>query len=218
MNFSQSETVHKILLRDFQQNKAPIVDLISAKSEDPFKILVATILSARSRDETTAKVLDKLFLSVDSPADLRRLSEKELEELIYPVGFYRNKARHLKKLGFVLKEKFQDQVPRDMEELLQLPGTGRKTANLVQIMAFDMDAMCVDIHVHRISNRLGLIQTKTPLETEMALRDKLPRQLWKTWNSVLVSFGQRICQPVSPWCSQCPIRSYCEQINVKQSR
>ena len=145
-----------------------------------------------------------------SPADLERLSEKEIEKLIYPVGFYHDKARHLKALPQALQEKFGGVLPNTVEELCELPGVGRKPANLTVAVGFDLPAICVDVHVHRICNRLGLIKTKTPLETEMTLRKILPRRYWKTWNSHLVSFGQTRCAPVRPQCGDCPIRRYCQ--------
>ena len=151
-----------------------------------------------------------------TPADLERLSVAEIEKLIYPVGFYHDKARHLKDLPHVLREKFGGVLPRTVEELCELPGVGRKTANLTVAVGFDLPAICVDVHVHRISNRLGLVKTKTPLETEMALRKILPVRYWKTWNSHLVSFGQTRCAPRSPRCADCPIRRLCPSASDKR--
>ena len=144
-----------------------------------------------------------------TPAALARLSQAEIEKAIYPVGFYRDKARHLKALPGVLEEKFGGVLPNTVEELCELPGVGRKTANLTVAVGFDLPAICVDVHVHRISNRLGLVKTKTPLETEMALRKLLPVKYWKTWNSHIVSFGQTRCGPIRPKCDGCPIRGFC---------
>jgi endonuclease III len=144
-----------------------------------------------------------------APEDLERLSVKEIEKLIFPVGFYHDKARHLKALPKVLKEKFNGVLPNTVEALCELPGVGRKTANLTVAVGFDLPAICVDVHVHRICNRLGLIKTKTPFETEMTLRKLLPVKYWKTWNSHLVSFGQTRCAPVRPKCDGCPIRKFC---------
>ncbi len=206
------------LNNEFEANTTPIVDLIEAQTKDPFKVLVATILSARTKDETTASVVRRLFEEVDGPADLKRLSEAEIRDLIYPVGFYKNKAKYLSDLPDVLNEKFGGLLPRTVEELCELPGVGRKTANLVVAVGFHLPAICVDVHVHRICNRLGYLETKDPLQTEMALREKLPQQFWIAINSRFVSFGQNTCRPTSPHCSRCPIIDYCNQIGVEQSR
>ena len=145
------------------------------------------------------------------------MTQKQLERLIFPIGFYRTKARHLKKLPAAL-DKFDGTVPETIDELCELPGVGRKTANLVSTVAFNKYGICVDVHVHRISNRLGYVKTETPLETEMALRAQLPRRYWKTWNSHLVSYGQTVCTPTNPWCSKCRIAKYCPKLGVKRSR
>ncbi len=167
------DTVMERLKKHFYSVKTPVVDLIQIKTEDPFKVLVATILSARTKDETTAKVAEKLFPKVQKIEDLEKISLAELDALITPVGFHRVKAKHLKELPKVLKEKFNGKIPEEIDDLLELPGVGRKTANLVRAVAFQKPAICVDVHVHRICNRWGYIQTKTPLETEMTLRQKL---------------------------------------------
>ena len=151
----------------------------------------------------TTEVVRRLFKVVSRPADLRKLTLPRLEKLIFPIGFYRTKARHLKKLPVVLDELFDGRIPEDIEELCRLPGVGRKTANLVRSVAFDKPAICVDVHVHRISNRMGLLQTDTPHQTEMTLRRILPKRYWKTWNRYLVSYGQTICTPLRPKCDQC---------------
>jgi len=187
----------------------PIIDLVAIQTSDPFKILVGTLLSARTKDETTSKVLQKLFAHINTPRDLANLSVPQIQNLIYPIGFYHTKARHLKDLANILIERYNSKVPDTMDELLTLPGVGRKTANLVLILAFDTPAMCVDTHVHRISNRLGLINTRTPAESEIALRKTLDIKHWKTYNSILVAFGQTVCRPISPKCQICPIRHLC---------
>jgi endonuclease III len=151
---------------------------------------------------------------VVSAAGLRRIPQAELERLIYPVGFFRDKARHLKALPDVLEARFGGVLPDTVEGLCELPGVGRKTANLVVALGFDTPAICVDVHVHRITNRLGLVRTKTPYDTEMALRELLPVRYWKTWNSYLVSFGQTRCAPRSPRCAGCPIAAYCPSRQV----
>ncbi len=177
--------------------------------DDPFKVLVATLLSARTKDEITHQVLPKLFSRVHGPKDLVRLDVKELERLIYPVGFYRTKAKHLKRLGEVLTEKYGGRVPDRLDELITLPGVGRKTANLVLVLAHDKPGICVDTHVHRIFNRWGYLSTRTPEETERVLRERLPERYWKDINRLLVLFGRSMCKPVNPRCSTCPLNRWC---------
>ncbi|MCK5528106.1 MAG: endonuclease III [Kiritimatiellae bacterium] len=215
MKISDLPTVTKILKKEFDKKQAPVVDLVKAQTNDPFKILVATILSARTKDDTTAAACKRLFSKVNNHSDLNKLTVIQIEKLIFPVGFYHNKAKYLKELPASLNTLFDGNIPDTIDELCQLPGVGRKTANLVVTMAFDKPAMCVDIHVHRISNRFGLLKTATPLETEMRLRKILPDKYWMTWNSYLVSFGQTVCSPINPKCNQCPISDYCSRINVK---
>ncbi len=202
--------VDRALKREFKAHPAPIIELIEAQTHDPFCVLVGTILSARTRDACTAGAVRRLFAAGgDTPEGLRRLSIGRLEKLIHPVGFYHDKARHLKALPDALDREFGGVLPRTVEELCKLPGVGRKTANLTVAVGFDLPAICVDVHVHRICNRLGLVRTKTPLETEMTLRRILPIRYWKTWNSHLVSFGQTRCGPIRPHCEDCPIRRHC---------
>ena len=213
---SKIAAIDKALKAEFQAHTAPIIELIEAQTHDPFCVLVGTILSARTKDACTAGAVRRLFATGRNPArfapeDLERLSTEEIEKLIFPVGFYHDKAKHLKALPKVLKEKFGGVLPNTVEELCELPGVGRKTANLTVAVGFDLPAICVDVHVHRISNRLRLVKTKTPLETEMALRKLLPVKYWKTWNSHLVSFGQTRCGPVRPKCDGCPIARYCSE-------
>jgi endonuclease III len=204
------ESVYRILSEEFKKNRTPIVDLIDVQTGDPFKVLVATILSARTKDEVTAVASRRLFERVKNLDGLDKITEEELSELIFPVGFYKVKARHLKLLPAAVRELFGGEIPQDVDELTKLPGVGRKTANLVVAVAFKKPAVCVDVHVHRIMNRLGYIDTKTPLETEMELRRTLPKRFWTTFNSYFVSFGQHTCFPVKPRCERCPIRKYCE--------
>lgn len=205
--------VDRALKREFVSHDSPIIELIHAHTRDPFCVLVGTILSARTKDQCTAGAVKRLFAEargdVFRPGDLVRLTVQEIERLIYPVGFFRDKARHLKRLPSVLEEKFGGALPHTVEELCELPGVGRKTANLTVAVGFGLPAICVDVHVHRICNRLGLVRTKTPFETEMALRKILPVRYWKTWNSHLVSFGQTRCGPIRPKCEGCPISRYC---------
>ncbi|MCD4650671.1 MAG: endonuclease III [Candidatus Cloacimonetes bacterium] len=211
--------IDKVILQMMQvmlQNKLPAIDRIEEESHDPFKVLVGTLLSARTKDETTDAVCRRLFKRVSSYHDLKHLSLIELEELIKPIGFYHTKARHLQRLPHVLEERFAGIIPRTIEELILLPGVGRKTANLVLVIAFKIPAVCVDTHVHRIMNRLGYVSTKTSLETEMALRGKLPVKHWLVFNSCFVSYGQHVCLPRNPRCNECRIFSECERVGVNR--
>jgi endonuclease III len=203
--------VNRLLKRAFANAPAPVVDLIAMQTSDPFHVLVGTILSARTQDATTAAACRRLFQRVHAPGDLRTLATDDLERLIYPVGFYRDKTRHLKALPDALDACFGGVIPNTVEALCELPGVGRKTANLVVALGFGKPAICVDVHVHRISNRLGLVRTRTPFETEMALRAILPVRYWRTWNSYLVAFGQTRCRPVSPHCAGCPLTAFCSE-------
>ncbi len=205
----------RILKREYLKKQTPIAELVQAQSKDPFQVLVATILSARTLDQTTAAACRNLFRVVRNLDDLRRVTRLRLERLIYPVGFYRTKAKMLKRLPGVLAGRFGGAIPDSVEELVQLPGVGRKTANLVVAVAFNKPAICVDVHVHRISNRWGLIRTRTPLQTEMVLRRRLPVKYWRVFNSYLVSFGQSVCRPVRPHCGTCPVYAQCARVGVK---
>jgi endonuclease III len=207
------EKVIPLLENEVKQLDAPIVDLIAVQTRDPFKILVTTILSARTKDETTAKAASRLFKKASDFESLARLDEQTIAKLIYPVGFYKNKARFLKKLPDAIA-RLGGVIPDTVEELTRLPGVGRKTANLVVVIAFNKPAICVDTHVHRIMNIWGYVETKTPLETEMALRQKLPKKYWLRINSMLVAYGQAVCKPVRPHCDRCVIEKYCPQIGV----
>ncbi|CAB3289221.1 Endonuclease III [Methanocaldococcus lauensis] len=182
-------------------NKNAVVTEIS-KDRDPFKVLISTIISARTKDEVTEEVSKRLFNVVKDVDDLLKIDEEELAKLIYPAGFYKNKAKNLKKLAIILKENYNGKVPDSLEDLLKLPGVGRKTANLVITLAFDKDGICVDTHVHRICNRWEIVDTETPEETEFELRKKLPKKYWKIINNLLVVFGREICSP-KPKCDKC---------------
>ncbi len=208
----------ELLSEEVKTYNVPVVDLIAVQTEEPFKILVATILSARTKDETTAKATSKLFKKARNIKELALLTEQEITKLIYPVGFYKNKARFLKQLPSVLKEKFNNEIPTEVEPLTKLPGVGRKTANLVVSVAFNKPAICVDTHVHRIMNIWGYVKTKTPLETEMALRKKLPEKYWIRINSLLVAFGQGTCKPLAPHCDRCILTADCPKIGVTPRR
>ncbi len=217
MKIEDIPKVNRALKKEYEAHNAPIIELIQAQTNSPFKVLVGTILSARTKDETTAAACRKLFKVIHTPQDFRKVSQKELESLIFPVGFYHTKAKHLKEMPDVIEREFNGKIPDTIEGLCKLPGVGRKTANLVVTIAFNKYGICVDVHVHRISNRLGLIKTKTPLETEMKLREILPKRYWKAWNSHLVSFGQLLCRPINPHCERCPIIKYCDRVGVKKA-
>lgn len=201
-----------LLRKEVATYQVPIVDLIAAQTEDPFKVLAATILSARTKDEVTAAAARRLFAKAENAEALARLSAAEIERLIYPVGFFRSKAQYLAALPAALAQDFGGQVPDTVEELIRLPGVGRKTANLVVTVAFQKPAICVDTHVHRIMNLWGYVETKTPLETEMVLRAKLPEHYWLDINSLLVSFGQGTCKPRFPHCDRCVLAELCPRI------
>lgn len=203
--------------RVVQDKKVPIVDLIAVQTRDPFKVLVATILSARTKDETTAAAAARLFAAAPDLQSLADLPEKKIAELIYPVGFYKNKASYLARLPGALAQ-FGNSVPDTVEQLISLPGVGRKTANLVVAVAFEKPAICVDTHVHRIMNIWEYVTTATPLETEMTLRKKLPAKHWLTVNSLLVAFGQSVCRPLRPHCDVCPLAADCPKRGVTPRR
>ena len=185
---------------------------------NPFRVVVATLLSARTKDETSAKASEKLFKTADTPKKVIKLTTKQIEDLIYPVSFYKNKARFISRLSHMILEDYKGKVPRSIEELVKLPGVGRKTANLVLSVAFRKAAVCVDTHVHRILNRWGTVETETPLETEMEIRRVVEKKLWSKINQVLVPFGKQTCTPISPFCSRCPLNQDCSKINVEKFR
>jgi endonuclease III len=197
---------------------APVLTLMAAEKRDPFLTLIGCILSLRTKDETTAIAAPRLFARASTPAAMGNLAADEIAQLIYPVGFYRTKARVVLGICHDLIERFEGQVPDKIDDLLTLKGVGRKTANLVVTEAFGRPGICVDTHVHRISNRWGLVKTPTPEKTEAALRQVLPRRYWLEYNSLLVAFGQTLCQPVSPWCSRCPVVRWCPRQGVIKSR
>jgi endonuclease-3 len=208
----------RILRREAPAWSAPIVTLVSVQTRDPFRTLISCILSLRTKDETTAAASRRLFERAHTPETILRIPARELERIIFPVGFYRTKAKVIRGICADLIAKFGGQVPGEIDALLTLKGVGRKTANLVVTEAFHKPGICVDTHVHRISNRWGLVKTATPEKTEMALRRVLPRRYWIEYNSLLVAFGQTICHPTSPWCSRCPLERQCPRIGVKRSR
>jgi endonuclease-3 len=214
----KADDIHKIVRILAPKWDVPIVTLVAETSNDPFRVLISTVLSLRTKDETTAVASKRLFKLADNPADMIKLSEKEIIKAIYPVGFYNTKAKNIKSICRDLISKYGSKVPDEIDELLKLDGVGRKTANLVVTLGYNKPGVCVDTHVHRISNRLGYIKTKTPDETETALRKKLPKKYWIDYNSLLVSFGQHLCRPISPFCSRCPVIKFCDRVGVGKSR
>ena len=191
---------------------------IAGHRRDPYEVLVGTLISLRTRDEVTIVSTHRLLELAPTLMRLEKLRAREIERAIYPAGFYRTKARTLLRIAGILREKHGGRVPATMEELLALPGVGRKTANLVLLLGHGQAALCVDTHVHRISNRLGLVQTRRPDDTETALRERLPRSLWWGYNELLVGFGKSVCTPLSPRCSTCPVTRGCPRVGVTRSR
>jgi endonuclease-3 len=212
------DTAIRILKREIRRWKEPVVGVVAKASNDPFQILISTVLSLRTKDQTTAEASARLFRLATTPQAMLAVPRGRIERAIYPVGFYRTKARRIHEICRDLLERYGGRVPDEIEELLTLKGVGRKTANLVVTLGFRKPGICVDIHVHRISNRWGYIRTRTPGESEKALRRKLPRRHWIVFNDLLVPFGQNLCKPVSPLCSQCRLARYCDRVGVGKSR
>lgn len=207
------------ILKTYLKDEVPVVSRISENENgNPFLILVGTLLSLRTKDETTDKAMAQLTKRARTPEEILRLSDRELEKIIYPVGFYRNKSRTLKHVSRIILEKYGGKVPDSLDELLTIKGVGRKTANLVITEAYGKPGICVDTHVHRISNRLGIVSTKNAHETEEQLRKVLPKKYWLIYNALLVAFGRKTCHPVSPRCSYCPLSPTCKQIGVIRHR
>jgi endonuclease-3 len=199
-------------------NPTALAEVADETERDPFRILIACLLSLRTKDETTGPAAERLFALARTPEAMLRLTPRRIERAIFPVGFYHTKARVIRGVCRDLLERFAGRVPGDLDALLTFKGVGRKTANLVVTVGFGLPGICVDTHVHRISNRLGYVRTKSPDHTEMALRKKLPRRHWIEVNDLLVTFGQNVCQPVSPRCSVCPVRTMCPRAGVTRSR
>ncbi|MBI5816288.1 MAG: endonuclease III [Nitrospinae bacterium] len=208
-----------ILRREVKRWKTPIVTEYSQSSPHPaFHVLISCLLSLRTKDEQTAAASRGLFAVADTPEKMRTLPVEKIEKLIYPVGFYRVKARTIIEVCGAIMERFGGEVPSEIDELLTLKGVGRKTANLVATLGFNKPGICVDTHVHRICNIWGYVKTKTPDKTEFALREKLPERYWIEFNDLLVTFGQNLCKPVSPICSQCKLDTMCPKIGVGKRR
>ncbi len=210
--------VMETLRRASRQWRTPVVTIYSEQKADPYMILVATILSLRTQDKTTAEASRRLFALALSPEAMLKLTPSHIEKAIFPVGFYKTKARTILDLSRRLLSEFGGRVPDEVEELVKFKGVGRKTANLVVTLGYGKPGICVDTHVHRITNRWGYLKTKTPEQTEFALREILPKKFWIPINDWLVAFGQNVCKPVSPLCSRCPVRRFCARRGVEISR
>ena len=213
-----SRVIARLLVAASGWRKTALAEVATETGRDPFRILIWCLLSLRTKDETTRAAAARLFALADTPAAMVGLAPRRIQRAIFPVGFYRTKAKVVLRVCRDLLDRFDGRVPSDLDALLTLHGVGRKTANLVVTFGFGLPGICVDTHVHRISNRLGFVDTETPERTEWALRAKLPRRHWIGLNDLLVAFGQTICQPVSPRCSTCPIRRGCRRVGVVHSR
>ena len=204
--------------RAVEEYKIPSVSEVAGTERDPFKILISTVISLRTKDEVTIEASRRLFSEAPTPAAMRELDEKDIQGLIYPAGFYRVKAKNIREISRILIEEHGGEVPTTRDTLLELPGVGLKTANLTLSIGYGQPYICVDTHVHRISNRLGWVSTSTPEKTEKALMKILPQRFWIPINELFVRFGQALCHPVSPRCSLCPLAESCPRIGVKKSR
>ena len=218
MKVNEIHPAIRILRREVSKWQTPIVTVVAQSSESPFHVLISCILSLRTQDATTAQASRRLFALANTPAEMLKLTARKIEKAIFPVGFYRTKAKNIRAICRALLEKYSGKVPDEIDELLKLKGVGRKTANLVVTLGYRKPGICVDTHVHRISNRWGYVRTKNPKETEFALREKLPRQYWLEYNDLLVTFGQHLCRPISPMCSRCQVKKYCARVGVGTSR
>ena len=218
MKVNEIHPAIRILRREVSKWQTPIVTVVAQSSESPFHVLISCILSLRTQDATTAQASRRLFALANTPAEMLKLTARKIEKAIFPVGFYRTKAKNIRAICRALREKYSGKVPDEIDELLKLKGVGRKTANLVVTLGYRKPGICVDTHVHRISNRWGYVRTKNPKETEFALRAKLPTQYWIEYNDLLVTFGQHLCRPISPMCSRCQVKKYCARVGVGISR
>jgi len=210
--------VVRLLKKAMKELPDPSVTLVGKRWKSPFLVLISCILSLRTKDETTLPASERLFKLAQTPKDMLKLTDRRIEKAIFPVGFYKTKTQTIKGICRDILEKFDGKVPDEIDILLTMKGVGRKTANLVLTEGFAKPAVCVDTHVHRISNRFGYVQTKTPEQTEWVLREKLPKKYWIEYNALLVTWGQNICRPISPICSTCPVRQYCARKGVTHNR
>ena len=216
MNDKDIDKIMKELLKVTKSMPMPVVTEIKlVTNRDAYKILISTMLSLRTKDSTTRDASMRLFEKAGNPKDMLKLSEEEIAKLIYPVGFYRVKAKNILELSKTIIDDYNGKVPDEIDELLKLRGVGRKVANLVVTEAFDKYGICVDTHVHRISNRFGYVSTKKPEQTEFALRKKLPKKYWRVYNDTLVIYGQNLCKPINPLCNQCSVSKYCDYFKNK---
>lgn len=218
MKAGEIHTVIATLREEYKKWKTPAVTIVAQCNGSPFKVLISCIISLRTKDEVTALASARIFAQAQTPEEMAELSVEKISQLIYPAGFYRTKADQIALLSRRLVEEFQGTVPDEIDRLLQFKGVGRKTANLVMTLGFGKPGICVDTHVHRICNRLGYVETKTPEETERVLRERLPHEYWMEINDLLVAFGQNHCLPVSPRCSSCRLYDICDRVGVKVSR
>lgn len=218
MKDNEIDSVMSILSDEIAKWETPAVTIVSQRSKDPYKVLISCLLSLRTKDNVTAIASERLFSLASNPVDMLKLDVEIIEKAVYPVGFYHNKAKQILDISQILLKNYDGRVPESIEELLKLPGVGRKTANLTVVLGYGKPGICVDTHVHRICNRLGYVTTKTPFETEMELRGKLPLKYWSDINDFLVTFGQNLCKPVSPICSKCAVSAYCDRNGVEISR
>ncbi|MCK5343657.1 MAG: endonuclease III [Candidatus Heimdallarchaeota archaeon] len=216
-NINIDEVIKRICQR-CRNLPSPSVTMAGKRWKSPFLVLISCIMSLRTKDETTLPASKRLFKLADTPQNMLKLTIRQIEKVIYPVGFYKTKARTIKGICQDILMKFDGQVPDEINELLTLKGVGRKTANLVVVEGFGKSGICVDTHVHRISNRFGYVNTKVPDETEQALRKKLPKKHWNRYNELLVMWGQNVCRPISPFCSKCDVNKYCQRVDVGKSR
>lgn len=219
MNDKDIHKIMKELLKVTKTMPMPVVTEIKlTTNKDAYKILISTMLSLRTKDAATRDASMRLFEKAGSPKEMLKLSEEEIAKLIYPVGFYRVKAKNILDVSKIIIEDYNGKVPDEIDELLKLKGVGRKVANLVITEAFDKDGICVDTHVHRISNRFGYVSTKKPEQTEFALREKLPKEYWRVYNDTLVIYGQNICKPINPICDKCSVSKYCDYFKNEYSK
>ena len=218
MNDGHIEEIISILGGELEKRELPIVSHLAKEKRNPFVILISTLLSLRTKDEVTSEATKRLFSLASTPQEMLQLSPEIIAKTIYPVGFYKNKAKTILAACRELIDRYNSLVPDTMEQLLAIKGVGRKTANLVLTLGFNKEGICVDTHVHRISNRLGYVRTGAPEQTEFALREKLPHKYWLDYNTLLVAFGRHVCRPVSPLCGSCPVSNYCDRVGVTKSR
>ncbi|MGH7409509.1 MAG: endonuclease III domain-containing protein, partial [Candidatus Methylomirabilis sp.] len=214
----QIDRVLQLIRHAISAWEPPALNKIAEESHDPFRVLISCILSQQTKDHVTEAASARLYHLADRPETILALSERRIARAIYPVSFYRTKARTIREVCRTLLTRFAGRVPDSLELLLSFNGVGRKTANLVLTVGYRKSGICVDTHVHRISNRWGYVNTKTPDQTEMALRRRLPKRHWITYNDLLVPFGQHLCRPISPFCSRCPVERWCAKVGVTTHR